>query len=266
MKKNRLVSLITAGALLTAPVYAMNANASAEDYGGITVAPAYGEFNKNDVNGAVLIALPENLTANVKITLDSPEESDAVYYEAVVSGAEAPGFSFELEGYDTVLAEDGTIIDGRLYTLAISVTDTSTGLVSATYTVEDLSIADEASAPAVAYAYNIMAEEKTADIEENWYSESFDTGIENVYSENLTFFIAPYLKGDVNEDKTVDSSDASKVLAEYASTATGNPASLTSAQALAADVNEDSFVDSSDASKILAYYAEAATGGTPSWD
>jgi len=67
--------------------------------------------------------------------------------------------------------------------------------------------------------------------------------------------------GDVNEDGTVDSSDASKVLAAYASVATGGSLGLTETQELNADVNMDGAVDSSDASSILGFYAFTATGG-----
>ncbi|MBR3900201.1 MAG: hypothetical protein IKJ60_01455 [Ruminococcus sp.] len=72
--------------------------------------------------------------------------------------------------------------------------------------------------------------------------------------------------GDVNEDSTIDSIDATAILVEYANTSTGNKPTFTSSQSIAADVNKDGFVNSTDASKILAYYAESATGGKPSWD
>ena len=72
--------------------------------------------------------------------------------------------------------------------------------------------------------------------------------------------------GDVNEDSTIDSIDATAILVEYANTSTGNKPTFTSSQVIAADVNKDGFVNSTDASKILAYYAESATGGKPSWD
>ncbi len=67
--------------------------------------------------------------------------------------------------------------------------------------------------------------------------------------------------GDVNEDGTVDSSDASKVLAAYAQKATGGELGLTESQERNADVNMDGAVDSSDASSILGFYAYSATGG-----
>ena len=75
-----------------------------------------------------------------------------------------------------------------------------------------------------------------------------------------------YLLGDVNEDGSVDSSDASLVLAEYAKIQTGGAGEFTDVQYKAADVNKDDTVDSSDASRILAYYAAISTGQKPTWD
>ena len=75
-----------------------------------------------------------------------------------------------------------------------------------------------------------------------------------------------FVKGDVNSDGAVDSSDASLVLSEYASVQTGNASSFTESQKLAADVNDDGDVSATDASAILAYYADAATGKNPSWN
>ena len=74
------------------------------------------------------------------------------------------------------------------------------------------------------------------------------------------------VRGDVDDNGTVDSADASLVLAEYALYMTGKNTTFTSRQRDAADVNKDGAVDSSDASKILAYYADLSTGKTPSWD
>lgn len=75
-----------------------------------------------------------------------------------------------------------------------------------------------------------------------------------------------YILGDVNKDKTVDSSDASCVLVNYAIIQTGGESELTEIQKKAADVNKDGMMDSSDASKILTYYAMISTGKEPSWD
>ncbi len=70
-----------------------------------------------------------------------------------------------------------------------------------------------------------------------------------------------FILGDVDDDKSVNSSDASYVLAEYALLSTGGEPVFTEKQNIAADVNKDKAVDASDASAILSYYASVATGG-----
>lgn len=70
-----------------------------------------------------------------------------------------------------------------------------------------------------------------------------------------------YDLGDVNNDKKVDSSDASEILAIYAAYSTNNDPHITEAQRKAADVNEDGSVNSSDATLVLAYYSYVSTGG-----
>jgi hypothetical protein len=75
-----------------------------------------------------------------------------------------------------------------------------------------------------------------------------------------------FILGDINADGSVDSSDASLILAEYAKIQTGGAGEFTKTQLESADVNNDNVVDSSDASKILAYYAMVSTGKKPTWD
>ena len=75
----------------------------------------------------------------------------------------------------------------------------------------------------------------------------------------------PYALGDVNNDKFIDSVDASMVLAEYAKRSTGmsddneDESTMTEPfkpeQEIAGDVNCDGIIDAVDASLILAYYA-----------
>lgn len=66
----------------------------------------------------------------------------------------------------------------------------------------------------------------------------------------------PYPLGDVNNDKLIDSVDASLVLHEYAAISGGMATTFSDKrQNLAADVNNDGKIDSVDASAILAYYA-----------
>ena len=69
-----------------------------------------------------------------------------------------------------------------------------------------------------------------------------------------------YTFGDVNGDGTVDATDASSVLAAYASISSGQESPLYSYQQSAADLNGDSIVDAVDASLILSYYAYVSVG------
>jgi len=68
--------------------------------------------------------------------------------------------------------------------------------------------------------------------------------------------------GDIDGDGTIDSTDASEILTEYAATQTGAEPSLDKS---IADVNADGFVDSTDASSILSYYAFIMSGGVGSF-
>ena len=66
----------------------------------------------------------------------------------------------------------------------------------------------------------------------------------------------PYALGDINNDRLVDSVDASSLMREYALVSSGKDSTFTDKrQAFAADVNGDGRADSVDASAILAYYA-----------
>ncbi|MBR5513048.1 MAG: hypothetical protein IKV85_03550 [Ruminococcus sp.] len=68
--------------------------------------------------------------------------------------------------------------------------------------------------------------------------------------------------GDVDSDGSVNSADASLVLAEYAALSTNGTLTFDDKMKKAADVNKDGSIDSSDASSILAFYAYISTGGT----
>lgn len=75
-------------------------------------------------------------------------------------------------------------------------------------------------------------------------------------------FVGSYTLGDINDDGSIDSGDASSVLKEYASISTSDNHVLTAAQLLAADVNYNEMIGSDDASTILKYYAYLSTGGS----
>lgn len=77
-------------------------------------------------------------------------------------------------------------------------------------------------------------------------------GTKTSYTKVASFsYYAPYILGDVNEDKTVDVGDALAVL-QYAAELT----TLSDTQLLAADVNASNDVDVGDALMILQYAAD----------
>lgn len=99
----------------------------------------------------------------------------------------------------------------------------------------------------------IFSQSRTINIDESNHQqlivEAFDT----------TFTLR---NGDIDGNNMVDSSDASRVLAEYSAISTGGMPSFSNSQKRAADVNFDGKIDSTDASKILEHYANISTGGT----
>jgi hypothetical protein len=100
------------------------------------------------------------------------------------------------------------------------------------------------------------------------YCHENSTAQDYINTYNMDYHIIgqpEYVLGDVNEDKIIDSSDGSLILAEYAATQTGIGSVLSEFQLLAADVNGDTVIDSSDASRILEYYSAVSTGQNPLW-
>ena len=79
---------------------------------------------------------------------------------------------------------------------------------------------------------------------------------------SVSHAFAAYELGDVNNDGSVNSVDASSILAEYSLTSTSSEGKYTDEQKSAGDVNHDNQVNSLDASKVLAYYAYTSTNGT----
>ncbi|MBR3629552.1 MAG: dockerin type I repeat-containing protein [Oscillospiraceae bacterium] len=70
--------------------------------------------------------------------------------------------------------------------------------------------------------------------------------------------------GDINEDNTVNASDAAKILIAAAAAGAGGDYGLTDAQMAAADLNADGTVNASDAALVLIYAAYVGAGGTDS--
>lgn len=230
----------------TEAVYA----ADAEAYQRMDVPTVYDDFNENDVNGAVEIALPEGITAKVIVTFDSAEGKSLPYYDAIIRGGSIYVFSIE-----------GTLeSDDRLYTLSI-LPISAEGFEAAEDYTEQFSVKDADNFPDsfAAYRYDIKY---NYDFEgESWKITGGEDG-----DKEITFFFSKYAMGDVDMDGKITAFDAASVLTEYTELAAGRDSSLNANQKLVADVDNDGKITAFDAAKILTYYTELAAGREPSWD
>ena len=238
MIQKKLLSASIAAAML-AVMPAVNAFAAET--------PVFPDFNENDVNGRVVVTLPEGMSAKVSITFDSPEGKAEPYY--LTDLAENSSATFDIEG------RDYTLDDYRIYNLTVAPEGVSVAPYSVNFTVPD---GDETPDSFKELKYTFLVDDIVS--EKDWEA-SLDG---NEYT--VTYHIPPFALGDVNEDGKVDAKDASRVLMHYSAASTGAEDVLTDAQKKAANVNGDDKIDAKDASRILVYYSIASTGGTPTWD
>lgn len=263
MKFKKTAAAVMA-ALTIAPAFAFNAYAA---NAAVKVEPAFSEFDEERVNGRVIINLPENIDADLKITFDGKDIAGD-YYKGTYSSSKSSSYVFDIEGVNVDYKDsEHTYFDERKYNLELSVKDTELNLSSGKYTYEfALSDAEYNPGSWTDYNYVIRTEpknnDKDYDAQTTTKKENGVTTVETV----LTFYLSnSYTLGDVDEDGTIDAMDASVVLMHYANIATQKPGILTETQKKAADVNADGAIDALDASSILMYYADVATGKTPSW-
>ncbi len=218
----------------------------------VIVKPVCEHIIKSDINGELHISVPKDATAKVDVVYESPEYDKHKYYNTTLNGGMT--YSLAIEGRDT------TADDYRNYTVSVSLTGGKYNMTSDVYS-DKFNILDKNDNPD---SYRIIKYNFTVD--DKISKESFTVTKNEEKEKDIVVHLNSVMLGDVNEDSTIDSIDATAILVEYANTSTGNKPTFTSSQVIAADVNKDGFVNSTDASKILAYYAESATGGKPSWD
>lgn len=218
----------------------------------VKVQPVCEHVINADINGKLYISIPEDVTAKVDIVYASPEYDSHEYYNSTLSGGKT--YSFAIEGRDT------TDDDYRDYTLTVSLTGGKFNLTSDSYT-HTFNVPDGNDNPDSfrTVKYNFTVDDMISD-------DSFTIVKDEENEKEIAVHFNSVVLGDVNGDNSVDASDASLILTEYAMTSTGASATFDARQRAAADVNKDKLVNSSDASKVLGYYAEISTGGKPSWD
>lgn len=250
MRHNRVIPLAVVLTLMTASV---ELTSSAVD-NTVKQIPVYAEFDENEVNGAVVVNIPEDSVADVFITFTSPEVTDAIYYEANLQGGKS--YSFDIEG------RDNTEFDYRNYKINIEITGGEYNITSSAFT-DEITVPDVNDNPNsyVEYVYNFTIDGEKFENEWDW-----DIVSEKDTEKDIVVHLNSITLGDINGDGIADASDTSLVLAEYSLLSTGGNSAFNSRQKLQADVNKDGIIDSADASKILAYYSINSTGGNASWD
>lgn len=247
MKKTKMTAFLSAFAISAVTVFSPLNNIYAENDSPLV----YNNFNTNDVNGTVTVKIPEETTAEVKITFTSPEVTDEPYYIKNMTGGDS--YSFDIEGRDT------TENDYRNYTLSVAITGgqyKDTAVYKDTFTVPD---GNDNPDSFMKCDYNFSIDDKST-------GNSWDITSESKTEKNIVMHLNSYTMGDLNNDGLIDAVDATAVLIEYAEVSTSGETTLSERQKLAGDINKDGLIDAVDASIIQVYYAEVSTHGNPSWD
>ncbi len=241
MKK--IISVAAALCLGTASLAAFSAAADGRELNEEGL--VYEDFHRLDVNGRIAVTVPENISAAVDITFDSPETENEPYYVRVVSGGT---YFFDIEGHGN------TDDDYRNYHISVELTggvyDVSAKPYAADFTIPDVND-DPDSFKNLSYVFDIDGEES----EEEWDVVS-STETETAVNVHLNYV----RMGDIDGNGKVDASDASYVLREYSNLSTGKGYTFTNKQKVAANTVYGTKIDASDASKIQVYYSAVSTG------
>ena len=247
MRTLRNAALLAAAVTALAPLASMNAFAADSP---AKQKPVFAYFNENDVNGRVIVDLPDGISAKAEITFDSPEGLDEPYYIVDIKGKGS--FSFDIEG------RDNTEDDYRNYRIKVTAQGGTYKDTKAVFT-DEFTVPDGNDNPdsfaEISYKFTVddKISEKSAEI------SSEKDGVKTV-----ALHLNSFLLGDVDGNTLIDASDASAILSEYSAISTGGTSIFTDKQRKAANVVDDENIDASDASAILSYYAYVSTGGTDS--
>ncbi len=259
MRSNRTAAFFTAAVITALPAGTIS---FAED--SASQSPVYDNFNENDVNGRVIIELPDGVTAHVEITFDSPEGKGLPYYSSDISGSDESAI-FDIEG------RDKTDDDYRTYNLSVSFEGGQygrTGEITDTFTVYDPNDNPD-SFTNFEYAF---AADDTFAVEPAELTDSFSSGgVAGNYINHKDYTLhLGLMQGDVTCDGIITGSDATTVLVEYTLLSSSDSPILTFStyQNHAADVTHDGIITGSDATKILQYYTLLSSneGIVPDWD
>jgi hypothetical protein len=256
MKMNRFAAIAAAALMTAMPAF----SASAEEGEAVKAVPVLEDFNKNDVNGTVLVHMPAEAKAHADVTFASPEGGSIAYYSSDLDGSLT--YSFDIEG------RDNTEEDFRKYQLSISFTGSGSSAPTVPLKL-DIEVPDGVENPGTFTVYDyyfVIGENESEDsfVEMKDAPERVKSG--DVYK-TATYIVYPdhRIKGDVNGDGKITAVDASAVLIEFAELSADGKGTFTPSQFAAADVNNDGKITAVDASSILRYYAALSGNETPEW-
>ena len=252
MKLNKATALFTVAIMAAMPFSTALAAGETDKQ-----TPVYEEsFNPNNVNGTVIIELPENVTAHVEITFDSPEGKALSYYDSYI---ENKG-SFDIEGRDT--SDD----DYRIYNLTIALSDGENGRtaeVTDTFTVPD---PNDHPDTFTTFEYKFTVDNTFSAETAELTNEENLGGVSGGYIRSKEYALHfGVLMGDVDGDGIITGSDATMTLREYTLLSSDLDGEFNDYQNTVADVNNDGIINGTDATMILRYYTILSSNGTPSW-
>lgn len=257
MKLSRAAALFTAALTALTPAGIIS---FAEDSASQT--PVYTDFNENDVNGRVIIDLPDGVSAHVEITFDSPEGKDLPYYSSDIEGSSEVAV-FDIEG------RDKTENDFRTYNLSVSFEGGQydrSGEITDTFTVYDPNDTPDSFTD---FEYIFTADDVFATEPAELTEETNFGGVAGNFVSHKEYALhLGLMLGDVTCDGIITGSDATIALMEYTLLSSDLSGYFNAYQNHAADVTRDGIITGSDATIILMYYTLLSSNDDviPDWD
>lgn len=276
--KSKIILLILSAMIISSPVFSLNTYAetlpavdvqTTADNSEETYTVTFLDFDGNTMNTQELksgetIDYSKPDTASLKYNVNAftqrmfsewdihPETVSqdttiqALYTEAVISLDSIPS--------KTLYSFDDTDVDSNGLKVTITISTQTTSFDSDGNRIMEVQQTDISSTCTLApnNAKEAFKNSDSAEIKIYPISSSVPVGS---YTINLDI-----LRGDVNSDGKIDSSDASAVIRHYASYSIGVDDGFTELQKRKADFNRDGVVNASDSSAILKYYADSSSG------
>lgn len=261
MRPVKRAVIVSAAVLIIAPPFA--GDSAVSESMPKTAIPLLNDFDEKFVNGEVSVELPEGVDAHAVITFSSPEGAAVPYYDNEIKGGDT--YLFPIEGYNN------TVDDFRVYTLKMDFKSAEYGgsaRLSKEFTIPDpFEFSDSGFYISFVFAADEKCSSRSAELKENTVYMNDDGGgsEKSIYQLHL----GEFMKGDVDGNKKVISTDAAMVLRYSTLLSSGkNDMIFDERQLAAADVDCNGIIDTKDAAGILRYSTLLSSYGSEkvSWD